>query len=172
MRGRAPNRLVGVGFTAQGFDKGHGYRRSARSTESDVSWVFAGVGADAGEVFGDAGPGLGGAAADEFDRADTALGTPAHAAVLASSVGHSERIGLAPEEMDHGYAAPPPGVHPNIRSDLVLYGNSGGGAVFSVGSIGWTTAMAHDDGDNAVSRLTANVLDRFRDQQGLVAPHP
>lgn len=172
MRGRAPNRLVGVGFTAQGFDKGHGYRRSARSTESDVSWVFAGVGADAGEVFGDAGPGLGGAAADEFDRADTALGTPAHAAVLASSVGHSERIGLAPEEVDHGYAAPPPGVHPNIRSDLVLFGNSSGGAVFSVGSIGWTTAMAHHDGDNAVSRLTANVLDRFRDQQGFVAPHP
>lgn len=163
MRGRAPNRLVGVGFTAQGFDKGHGYQRSPRSAEPDVAWVFDGVSAAAGEVFGDEGPGLSGAAADEFDRADIRLGTPAHAAVLASSVGHSDRIGLAPEEIDHGYAAPPPGVHPNVRADIVLFGNSVGGAVFSVGSIGWSTAMAHRDGDNPVSRVTANVLERFRD---------
>lgn len=172
MRGRAPNRLVGVGFTAQGFDKGHGYRRSARSAEPDVAWVFDGVSASVGEVFGDEGPGLGGAAADEFDRADTRLGTPAHAAVLASSVGHSERIGLAPEEVDHGYAAPPPGVHPNVRADIVLFGNSSGGAVFSVGSIGWSTAMVHRDGDNPVSRVTANVLERFRDGDRSPAPQP
>ena len=31
MRGRAPNTLVGVGFTAQGFDRGYGYRRTAAS---------------------------------------------------------------------------------------------------------------------------------------------
>lgn len=172
MRGRAPNRLVGVGFTAQGFDKGHGYQRSARSAEPDVSWVFDGVSAGAGEVFGDSGPGLGGAAADEFDRADTRLGTPAHAAVLASSVGHSDRIGLAPEEIDHGYAAPPPGIHPDIRADIVLFGTSRGGAVFSVGSIGWTTAMVHNDGDNPVSRVTANVLDSFRDDHQPPAPQP
>lgn len=170
MRGRAPNRLVGVGFTAQGFDKGHGYRRSARSGDPDVAWVFAGVDAGAGEVFGATGPGLGGAAADEFDRADTGLGTPAGAAVLASSVGHSERIALAPEEVDHGYAAPPPGVHPNVRSDVVLFGRPGGGAVFAVGSIGWTTAMSHAGGDNAVARVTGNVLDRFRTADGSIAP--
>lgn len=172
MRGRAPNRLVGLGFTAQGFDKGHGYQRSARSADPDVAWVFDGVSGSVGDVFGDAGPGLVGAAADEFDRSDTGLGTPAHAAVLASSVGHSERIGLAPEEIDHGYAAPPPGIHPNIRADIVLFGKSAGGAVFSVGSIGWTTAMAHHDGDNSVSRITANVLDRFRDHHRPLAPQP
>ncbi len=169
MRGRAPNRLVGVGFTAQGFDKGHGYERSARSAEPEVSWVFDGVAEGVGEVFGDAGPGLAGAAADEFDRAETRLGTPARAVVLASSVGHSERIGLAAEEIDHGYAATPPGVHPNVRADIVLFGTGDRGAVFSVGSIGWTTAMAHNDGDNAVARITGNVLDRFDCDDNLTA---
>ncbi|BBG00937.1 MULTISPECIES: N,N-dimethylformamidase beta subunit family domain-containing protein [Pseudonocardia] len=168
MRGRAPNTLVGVGFTAQGFDRGYGYRRTGESDDPRVAWAFDGVRADTGEIFGDVGPGLGGAAADEFDRADTALGTPADAVVLASSVGHSERIALVPEEIDHGYAAAPPGVHPKVRADVVLFGRPGGGAVFSVGSIGWSTAMTHDDGDNDTARITGNVLDRFRDTPGEV----
>ncbi|MHA6628019.1 N,N-dimethylformamidase beta subunit family domain-containing protein [Pseudonocardia sichuanensis] len=168
MRGRAPNLLAGVGFTAQGFDSGYGYARSAASADPSVSWVFEGVSAGAGEVFGTEGPGLGGAAGDELDRADVTLGTPADAVVLASSVGHSEKIALVPEEVDHGYAAPPPGVHPKVRADVVLLARPGGGAVFSVGSIAWSTAMTHKSGDNDVSRITANVLDRFRDEPGPV----
>ncbi|WP_051579838.1 N,N-dimethylformamidase beta subunit family domain-containing protein [Pseudonocardia acaciae] len=162
MRGRAPNLLAGVGFTAQGFDKGSGYRRSPASAEA--CWVFHGVDVGVGEVFGAEGPGLGGAAGDEIDRADVTLGTPADAVVLASSVGHSEKIELVPEEADHGYAAAPPGIHPKVRSDVVLLTRPGGGAVFSVGSIAWSTAMTHNGGDNDVSRITGNVLDRFRDE--------
>jgi N,N-dimethylformamidase len=168
MRGRAPNVLAGVGFTAQGFDKGSGYARAPASADPSVAWVFEGVSAGIGEVFGAEGPGLGGAAGDELDRADVALGTPADAVVLASSVGHSEKIQLVPEEVDHGYAAPPPGIHPKVRADIVLFGRAGGGAVFSVGSIAWSTAMTHRDGDNDVSRITGNVLDRFRDVPGPV----
>ncbi len=168
MRGRAPNLLAGVGFTAQGFDSGYGYARSAASAQPSVSWVFEGVSTGVGEVFGTEGPGLGGAAGDELDRADGTLGTPADAVVLASSVGHSEKIALVPEEADHGYAAPPPGIHPKVRADVVLLGRPGGGAVFSVGSIAWSTAMTHNGGDNDVSRITANVLDRFRDEPGPV----
>ncbi|GAA4560595.1 N,N-dimethylformamidase beta subunit family domain-containing protein [Pseudonocardia xishanensis] len=163
LRGRAPNVLAGVGFTAQGFDKGSGYRRTAASADPAVSWVFDGVKAGVGDVFGDEGPGLGGAAGDELDRADVALGTPADAVVLASSVGHSERIALVPEEVDHGYAAPPPGPHPKIHADVVLFHRPGGGAVFSVGSIAWSTAMSHAGGDNDTARVTGNVLDRFKE---------
>lgn len=163
MRGRAPNVLAGVGFTAQGFDKGSGYRRSEASADPAVSWVFDGVKTGVGEVFGDEGPGLGGAAGDELDRADVTLGTPADAVVLASSVGHSEKIALVPEEVDHGYAAPPPGPHPKIRADVVLLHRPGGGAVFSVGSIAWSTAMSHAGGDNDTARVTGNVLDRFKE---------
>ncbi len=168
MRGRTPNLLAGVGFTAQGFDKGSGYERTAASADPAVSWVFDGVKAGVGEVFGAEGPGLGGAAGDELDRADVALGTPADAVVLASSVGHSTKIGLVPEEADHSYAAPPPGIHPKVRADVVLFGRPGGGAVFSVGSIAWSTAMTHDGGDNDTARITGNVLDRFRDTPGPV----
>ena len=38
-----------------------------------------------------------------------------------------------------------------------------GGAVFSVGSIGWSAAMAWDGYDNDVARMTGNVLRRFLD---------
>jgi N,N-dimethylformamidase len=168
MRGRAPNLLAGVGFTAQGFDSGYGYARTEASADPSVSWVFEGVPAAVGDVFGAEGPGLGGAAGDELDRADVTLGTPPDAVVLASSVGHSDKIALVPEEVDHGYAAPPPGIHPKVRADVVLFERPGGGAVFSVGSIAWSTAMTHKGGDNDVSRITANVLDRFRDEPGPV----
>jgi N,N-dimethylformamidase len=168
MRGRAPNVLVGVGFTAQGFDKGSGYARSAAGADPSVSWVFDGVKAGVGEVFGAEGPGLGGAAGDELDRADVTLGTPPDAVVLASSVGHSSKIALVPEEIDRSYATPPPGVHPKVRADVVLFARPGGGAVFSVGSIAWTTAMTHAGGDNHTARITGNVLDRFRGTPGPV----
>ncbi|MEU6262846.1 N,N-dimethylformamidase beta subunit family domain-containing protein [Saccharopolyspora shandongensis] len=166
MRGRAPNLLAGVGFTAQGHDRASGYHRSEASADPAVSWVFDGAKAGVGEVFGDEGPGLGGAAGDELDRADVTLGTPSDAVVLASSVGHSEMMALVPEEIDHGYAAPPPGIHPKVRADIVLFGRPGGGAVFSVGSIAWSTAMTHNGGDNDTAHITANVLDRFRDTDG------
>ncbi|MEB8339629.1 hypothetical protein OKJ99_19245 [Streptomyces endophyticus] len=163
MRGRAPNITFGVGFTAQGFDKASGYRRTDAGADPAVSWAFDGIEARPGDVFGDVGPGLGGAAGDELDRADVALGTPADAFVLASSTGHSQKIALVPEEMDHGYAATPPGIHPKVRSDVVIFQRPGGGAVFAVGSIAWSTAMSHQGGDNDTARLTGNVLDRFRD---------
>lgn len=166
LRGRPPNVLAGVGFTAQGHDYACGYRRTEASKDPAVSWVFDGVNVDAGEVFGDIGPGLGGAAGDELDRADHTLGTPADAVVLASSTGHSDRIALVPEEADHTFAAQPAGPHPKVRADIVLFGRPGGGAVFSVGSIAWSTAMSHGEGDNDTARVTANVLDCFRDEPG------
>jgi N,N-dimethylformamidase len=159
-RGRAPQRLAGVGFTAQGFDKASPYRRSADSRDPAVAWIFDGV---EGDVFGDVGVGLGGAAGDELDRADHVLGTPHDTWVLASSFGHSEKVEAAPDEPTGAAATPSPsGIgDPAVRSDIVAFGRPGGGAVFSVGSICWLSAMAYDDGDNAVARITGNVLDRF-----------
>jgi N,N-dimethylformamidase beta subunit-like, C-terminal len=161
-RGRAPQRQFGVGMTAQGFDRASGYRRTPQSRADAVSWVFDGVDVGVGEVFGDHGPGLGGAAGDEIDRADVALGTPADAVVLATSVGHSASIVLVPDDKTISYAVPT-APDPRVRSDIVIFGRPGGGAVFAVGSIAWSTAMTHEGGDNDVSRITANVLDRFRD---------
>lgn len=168
-RGRAPQVLTGVGMTAQGFDRASGYRRRATDRADVAGWVFDGADATAvGDVFGDRGPGLGGAAGDEIDRADVALGTPPDAIVLATSIGHSNSILLVADDRTISYA-PPPGPDPRVRSDIVVFGLPGSGAVFSVGSIAWSTAMTHRGGDNDVSRITGNVLDRFRDHADPVA---
>jgi hypothetical protein len=43
-------------------------------------------------------------------------------------------------------------------AEMVLHEPAGGGAVFSVGSITWTCSVLVD---RAVSRITANALNRF-----------
>ncbi|MFC6886126.1 MULTISPECIES: N,N-dimethylformamidase beta subunit family domain-containing protein [Actinomadura] len=168
-RGRAPQRVAGVGFTAQGFDKASPYRRTDDSRDPAVAWVFDGVDAD---EFGAVGLGLGGAAGDEIDRADPLLGTPGDAWILAGSFGHSEKIVLAPDELTRkvsGAAAPAFG-DPKVRSDVVLLRRPGGGAVFSVGSIAWMSAVAYDDCDNDTARITGNVLRAFIDKDDPVPP--
>ena len=53
-----------------------------------------------------------------------------------------------------------------VRADMVFFETANGGGVFSVGSITWCGALAHNDYDNNVSRITENVLRRF------AAPNP
>ena len=48
-----------------------------------------------------------------------------------------------------------------IRSDMTYYETSGGGAVFSVGSISWYLAVGWKNYDNDVGTITSNVLRRF-----------
>ena len=48
-----------------------------------------------------------------------------------------------------------------IRSDMTYYETSGGGGVFSVGSISWYLAVAWKNYDNDAATVTSNVLKRF-----------
>ncbi|WP_049793158.1 N,N-dimethylformamidase beta subunit family domain-containing protein [Conexibacter woesei] len=157
-RGGAPHDLVGVGFSAQGWGSGAAYRRLPDSRDPRAAYVFAGVAQD--EPIGAGGP-LGGAAADEIDRAEPALGTPETALVLASSSGgHTRHFQLAVEDV--------PAMRPgqggdecaDVRADLTLAPLPGGGAVFATGSIGWVVSFCADP-DGGAARVTANVLDRF-----------
>ncbi len=52
-------------------------------------------------------------------------------------------------------------VNPLVRADIVFFEGPNGGAVFSVGSIAWTSALSYNGADNDVSRITENVLLRF-----------
>jgi N,N-dimethylformamidase len=81
-RARPPQKLTGVGFTTQGFDECHPYKRMPDSYHKSVAWIFNGV---EGDVFGDFGLALGGAAGLETERYDLELGTPPHTKLLASS---------------------------------------------------------------------------------------
>jgi N,N-dimethylformamidase len=158
-KGRPPQRLVGVGFTAEGFDRSTHYMRFPDSFDPRAAFIFEGVGAD--ERIGDFGLVGGGAAGAELDRYDLGLGTPPDALLLASSAPLSDNYQHVSEEIFET----PPGTGGSedyeVRSDLVYFCLAGGGAVFSVGSIAWTGSLSHAGYDNNVSRITGNVLRRF-----------
>lgn len=158
-RGRAPQRIVGVGFSAVGSDRAAPYRRKAGSFDPRAKFIFEGIGPD--EVIGDFGLHLGGAAGWEVDRADTLLGTPRHALVLASSFGHSDAYLLAVEEVWKIHSLLSGTVNPLVRADMVYFECPNGGAVFSTGSISWCGSLSHNNYNNNVSRITQNVLQRF-----------
>lgn len=158
-RGRAPQALAGVGFAAQGWGKSEPYFRSQAAAAEEWKWVYDGVEDD---PIGDYGLVMGGAAGDEIDRVDQALGTPPGAVVLASSRGHSNFYQRVVEEIpmslpDHGGGEQDPEVH----ADIVYFTTPGGGEVFSTGSIAWSGALLHNATDNGVSRMTENVIREF-----------
>ena len=158
--GRPPNKLTGIGMVSQGFDVSSPYVRTEASRDPRAAFIFEGVEAD---VIGDFGLSGGGAAGLELDAADPALGTPPHTLVLASSERHTDLYLMTPEDMND----PVPGLGGTeaeiIRSDMGFFEASNGGAVFSTGSIAWAGSLSHNDYDNNVARITANVLRRFID---------
>ena len=157
--GRAPQQIVGTGFTAQGFDISSYYRRQPDSYKKAVQWIMAGIGKD--EKIGDFGLVGGGAAGLELDRADRALGTPPGTYVLASSEEHTDIYLVVCEELLINY--PGLGGHesPLVRADIVYYPTANDGAVFSTSSIAWPGSLSHNNYKNNVSRMTKNVLDKF-----------
>ena len=168
--GRPPQNLCGVGFTAQGHYLGSYYRKRPEAGDPRVAWMFEGIG---GEIFGDHGLGGHGAAGFELDRADKRLGTPSHAVVVASSENHPPDAPwvLVPEEhLTHTVTWPGEPIEKLIRADLTFFETPKGGAVFSTGSITFCGSLPSDNFDNDVSRLLANVLDRFLDPERFEMP--
>jgi N,N-dimethylformamidase len=154
-RGRPPNLLVAVGFTAQGHDgRSQAYRRLGASFDPYWRWVFAGIKDDYVGAFGLS---MGGAAGDEIDRFDPAVGSDPSAVVLARASGFGAYYQLAIEELPH-LRQGTDGRDPDVRADMTCWERSGGGCVFAVGSIGWTASLGHAGYDNSVSRVTENVV--------------
>ncbi len=156
---RDPQQLVGIGFSAQGLFEATHYRRTPESYDSAHAWVFEGV---EGDVLGDYGLNAGGAAGFEFDRADTALGTPLGATVLARSENPPASFFPVMEELlipSVSVTGQPP--TSLVRADMVLFDVPGGGAVFSVGSITFCGSLWRNGFEGPVSRLLENVIKRF-----------
>ncbi|MGH9093225.1 MAG: N,N-dimethylformamidase beta subunit family domain-containing protein, partial [Acidimicrobiales bacterium] len=159
--GRPPQRLTGVGYAAQGFDRSGWYRRLPDAGDPRAAFVFEGV---EGDVFGTAGTVGGGAVGQEVDRGDRALGTPVDALVLATSEGLDEGYRRCVEELPFTLPGTSALEDPDVRADVVYHVKPGGGAVFAVGSIAWGGALAVDPD---VARITGNVLRRFADPEPL-----
>ncbi|CAN5157080.1 large subunit of N,N-dimethylformamidase [soil metagenome] len=158
-RGKGPHGLVGVGFAAEGWSKASGYRRLEASRSGPGAVFFEGVSED---VVGDFGHVLGGAVGDEVDRHDVSLGSPAHAHILASSTPLGNEYQLVIEEQilalpDQGGSFKPD----RVRSDMVYFTTDNGGAVFSIGSMTYAGAIAWNNYDNNIARITTNVLRSF-----------
>jgi N,N-dimethylformamidase len=158
---RAPQRLVGVGFDAQVFDRSASYRRLDASFDPAVTFAFEGIAAD--EVIGDFGLRNGGAAGLEIDRADSTLGSPPGLKLIATA----DRIGYGGLPTTEEFRTTHRGLdgeqNARVRADMVLFATGNGGAVFATGSIAWATALPHDNYRNNVARITGNVLRRFLD---------
>ncbi len=158
-RGRAPQKIVGVGFTSEGMDESQPFERMPDSFHRRVAWMFAGIGPQ--ELIGDFGLGLGGAAGIEIDRYDLALGTPPHTLLLASSHGHSDNYPLVSEEITYAFPGRGGTQDPMVRADMTFFTTAHDGACLSIGSIAWSQALPVNDGDNNVGRFMHNVLDAF-----------
>lgn len=156
--GRPPQKLVGVGFIAEGFETSRPYRRMPDSYHRTVSWIMEGV---EGEIIGDSGLAYGGAAGIELDRYDLELGTPPHAKILASSGGHSDNYLLSIEEILYPYPGLAGTQDYRIRGDIVYFNAPNDGAVFCGGSIAFGQALPAHGFKNNVSTLLANVVDAF-----------
>jgi N,N-dimethylformamidase len=154
-RGRAPQRLTGVGFAAMGHIGARPYIR-AGDIDPRADFIFAGV--PEGTPIGEFGLCLGAAASLELDRLDYGLGTSEDAMLLASATGFPASYAPAGEDVTTAGDADPPAL---VRADIVYTAYPSGGAVFSVGSIGWCGALSADGYAGPVARITGNVLDRF-----------
>ena len=166
-KGLPPQRLLGVGFVAQGFDHGTHYIRLEDSFDPRVDFAFHGI--EAEDIFGDFGIMGGGAAGAEIDCFQPVLGSSSEALVLATSGPLSDAYLLASEEVFENLPGLGGTEQVSVRSDIVLTSLTGGGAVFSVGSIAYTAALSHNGYDNDIARLTSNVLRRFTDPAPLLA---
>lgn len=158
-QGRSPHRLVGIGFSGQGFDRSSYFRRTAASRDPRAAFIFEGI---ENEILGDFGA-SGGAAGEELDSCDPRLGSPAHALVLASSENHSPAYQPANDMVLVPHLGTGAMFNPAVRADIVFFECPNGGAVFSTGSIAYAGALSHNGFANDIARLTGNVLRRFVD---------
>jgi N,N-dimethylformamidase len=167
-RGRAPQRAFGIGFTSQGGGRAQPYRRTPASHDPRVAWMFEGIGDD--EPIGVDGLVMRGAAGFEIDRADPSLGTPPHALIVAVATGFDDQYQHVTEEVPSSNSRQGGTVEPRVRAELVFFETPNDGAVFSVGSICYGSALPINNGDNPVSRLTENVIRGFLRDGPIISP--
>ena len=158
--GIPPQKVAGVGFTAEGDFEGTYYVRTPESFAEEFDFLFEGI--SAGERLGDFGLSGGGAAGFEIDQACAELGTPEFVTVVAASEGHGPSFETTYEELlTPGVIDGGPRPHGGMRSNIVYGLDENGGGLFSVGSITFCGSLSHNGYDDNISRLLKNCLRKF-----------
>ena len=159
-RGRYLHTVAGTGMSSEGFDISTYYSRTPESNDPRVSWAFDGIGEE--EKLGNFGLVGGGAAGTELDIVDTMLGSPPHTLVVATSAGrHTEGYLLVMEDFGFNQQGLDGTQHPRIRSDIAFHETPNGGGCFAFSSIAFCGALPWNNCQNNISKLVANVLNRF-----------
>jgi N,N-dimethylformamidase len=158
--GIPPQKVAGVGFTAEGNFEGTYYVRTEESFAGELAFLFEGIPVD--ERLGDFGLSGGGAAGFEIDPACAELGTPEFVTVVAASEGHGPSFETTYEELlTPGVIDGGPRPYGGMRSNIVYGLDENGGGLFSVGSITFCGSLPHNGYDNNISRLLENCLRKF-----------
>jgi N,N-dimethylformamidase len=157
-RNKPPQKLAGVGWIAEGFDKSSYYKRKPDSYETETEFIFEDI---EDEKLGDFGLIGNGAAGLELDIYNENLGTPDNTYLLASSEDHTPNYLRVVEEIFFNLPFYQGGQDPEARGDIVYYKLPNDGAVFSTSSIAYHGALSHNDYNNNVSKMTENILDKF-----------
>ncbi len=157
---RPPQQLAGVGFSAQGNFHGSYYRIDPDArVRRETAWIFEGV---ENETIGDYGYSGNGAAGFELDRADVRLGTPENTHIVARSESHHDSFIPVPEELlTHITTWSGEPVEKLVRADMVYQKSDTGSQLFATGSITFCGSLLYNDAANDISRIVANVLERF-----------
>lgn len=146
-----PQVSVGVGFANLLIGTSLCFEPTEAAASSRANFIFAGVD---GAVHNDFGAIYGPLGSDEFDRWDPAQGSPCHALVVATAVR---------QKAGHPF-------EPHYQADMTFFETPNGGAVFSTACISWGLGLNRNDRVNDVSRVTANVIDRFVDPRPFAYP--
>jgi len=155
--GRAPQELVGIGFTAQGNFYGHPYER--KCFDSKFDWIFEGI---KDNKIGDFGFSGNGAAGFELDHIDSDLTSKKDIILLAQSKASKdpkENFILVPEsQLTHLSNIKHLPEEEILQADMVYFTVPGGGSVFSTGSITFCGSLPWNNFDNNVSKLLENII--------------
>ena len=155
--GRPPQKLVGIGFTAQGNFVGMPYKRVCY--DKNMDWVFDGINDD---LLGDFGFSGHGAAGFELDRCDRKLDEGEDITILAQSFDENNRFILVPEEMLTHLTNLSGGPEADVkRADMVYFKTASGGQVFAAGSITFCGSLPWNNYENNISTLLRNVVRKF-----------
>ena len=91
----------------------------------------------------------------QMDRADITLRTPSHARIIATSSDlHSRPVPKCHRRKSSGDAGTRRESVCRSTRDVVYFDTGHGGAVFSVGSIDWTSALSENSFDNDIAHIT------------------
>ena len=155
--GRAPQELVGIGFTAQGNFYGHAYER--KCFDSKFDWIFKGI---KDNKLGDFGFSGNGAAGFELDHIDSHLTSIKDITLLAQSKASKdpgENFILVPESrLTHLSNIKHLPEDEILQADMVYFEVPGGGSVFSTGSITFCGSLPWNNYSNNISKLLENII--------------